>query len=124
MLPRDLKAEQFRSYAPEARKLATQYLGALQRLPLSFVPSVLREVIDYDFKFPAERQALEKELKVLSSLSDEQMTDWFNGFAQISLSTQLERSDWVNAAAQFVEQLSAYLWTTHQLDAFRTAATS
>src|SRR5438046_984099 len=123
MQPVDLKSEQFKSYSPEARKLVTQYLGLLRQLPLSFVPSVLREIIDYDFKFPIERQALERELKVLSSLSSEQTKEWFSAFAQIRLSSQLEHSDWVNAPAQFVEQLSAYLWTTHQLDAFRSAAT-
>jgi hypothetical protein len=124
MQPADLKPEQFKSYPPEARKLVSQYLGALRQLPLSFVPSVLREVIDYDFKFPVERQALEIELKVLSSLSSEQTKEWFSGFAQIRLSSQLEHSDWVNAPAQFVEQLSAHLWTTHQLDTFRTAASA
>src|SRR5947207_4126361 len=122
MQPVDLKSEQFKSYSPEARKLVTQYLGLLRQLPLSFVPSVLREIIDYDFKFPIERQALERELKVLSSLSSEQTKEWFSAFAQIRLSSQLEHSDWVNAPAQFVEQLSAYLWTTHQMDAFRKAA--
>src|SRR4029077_329540 len=30
--------------------------------------------------------------------------------------------DWVNSPAQFVEQLSSHLWTTHQQDAFRLAA--
>jgi hypothetical protein len=124
MQPADLKPEQFKSYPPEARKLVSQYLGALRQLPLSFVPSVLREVIDYDFKFPIERQALERELKVLSSLSSEQTKEWFSRFEQIRLSSQLEESDWINAPAQFVEQLSAHLWTTHQLDAFRTAATA
>src|SRR5208282_3632271 len=122
MLPADLKPEQFSGYPPEARKLATDDLTALQRLPLSFVPSLLREVIDYDFKFPAERKALERELAHLNSLSPEQTKDWFQGFTQIRLSSQLEQFDWVNAPAQFVEQLSAYLWTTHQLDAFRLAA--
>jgi hypothetical protein len=122
MLPHDLKPEQFKSYLPEARKLVVDYLGALQRLPLSFLPSLLREAIDYDFKFPAERKALEKELANLRSLSAEQVKDWFQGFAQIRLSSELEHFDWVNAPAQFVEQLSAYLWTTHQLDAFRMAA--
>ena len=118
----DLKPEQFSAYPPEARKLATNDLAALQRLPLSFLPSLLREVIDYDFKFPAERKAIERELANLSSLSPEQSRDWFQGFAQIRLSPQLEQFDWINAPAQFVEQLSAYLWTTHQLDAFRVAA--
>jgi hypothetical protein len=122
MLPSDLKPEQFNGYPPEARKLVTGYVAALQRVPLSFLPSLLREVIEYDFKFPAERRTLEKELANLNSLSAEQIKDWFQGFAQIRLSSQLEHSDWVNAPAQFVEQLSSYLWTTHQLDAFRIAA--
>jgi len=122
MLPADLKPEQFNGYPPEARKLVTGHVAALQQLPLSFLPSLLREVIEYDFKFPAERRALENELANLKSLSAEQIKDWFQGFAQILLSSQLEHSDWVNAPGQFVEQLSSYLWTTHQLDAFRTAA--
>lgn len=122
MLPRELKAEQFNGYPPEARKLVTNYLGALQRLPLSFLPSLLREAIDYDFRFPAERRALERELANLSSLSAQQIVDWFAGFAQIRLPPELEKFDWVNAPGQFVEQLSAYLWSSHQLDAFRVAA--
>ena len=123
MLPRDLKPEQFERYPTEAKKLVRNHVGTLQRLPLSFVPSLLREVIDYDFKFPAERTAVEKELANLSSLSAEQTQIWFHAFAEIELSPKLERFDWVNAPAQFVEQLSAHLWTTHQLDHFRQAAT-
>ena len=122
MLPIDLKPEQFKDYPPEARKLVTEYVGALQRLPLTFVASLLREVIDYDFKFPPERTAIEKELANLNSLSAEQVKEWFQGFAQISQSAKLENVDWVNSPAQFVEQLSAHLWSTHQLDAFRKAA--
>jgi hypothetical protein len=122
MLPSDLKPEQFKDYPPEARKLVTEYVGALQQLPLTFVASLLREVIDYDFKFPPERTAIEKELANLNSLSAEQVREWFQGFAQISQSAKLENFDWVNSPAQFVEQLSAHLWSTHQLDAFRKAA--
>jgi len=98
-------------------------LAAFQRLPLSFLPNLLREVIEYDFKFPAERAAIDKELANLSSLSPAQITDWFHAFSILSLSSKLERLDWINRPAQFVEQESAYLWTTHQLDAFRQAAT-
>ena len=122
MLPRDLKPEHFSGYPPEARRLATNYIGTFQRLPLSFLPSLLREVADYDFKFPAERRSLERELKNLSSLSESQFQDWFRGFAAISASAQLENSNWAAWPAQFVEQLSSHLWTTHQLDAFRAAA--
>lgn len=122
MLPRDLKPEQFAGYPPEARKIVTNCLTTLQQLPLSFVPSLLRELIDYDFKFPAERTAREKELANLRSLSEEDLKAWFQAFVQIRLSPQLEEFDWVKAPAQFVERLSAHLWTTHQLDAFRKAS--
>jgi hypothetical protein len=122
MQPTDLKLESFKSYAPEARKLATQNLDSLRRLPLSFLPGMLREVIEYDYKFPAERRSLDKELANLRSLSPEQVQQWFQSFAQITISPALEKFDWVNSPAQFVEQLSSHLWTTRQLDAFRTAA--
>ncbi|MGA9979784.1 MAG: hypothetical protein WBQ08_14270 [Candidatus Sulfotelmatobacter sp.] len=122
MLPSDLKPEQFAGYPPEARKLATNYLGTLQQLPLSFVPSLLRELIDYDFKFPAERKAREKELANLGSLSAGQVKQLFQAFAQIHLSPELEQFDWAKSPVQFVERLSAHLWSTHQLDAFRRAS--
>lgn len=123
MIPRDLKPEDFIGYSPEARKLVTNFLSALQPLPLSFVPNLLREAIDYDFKFPAERLALEKELENLRTLSPAQRSDWMRNFSSLSISSQLEHMDWVNSPAQFVEQLSTHLWATHQLDAFRNAAT-
>jgi hypothetical protein len=119
MLPSDLKVEKFASYPADARKIVTDYLGTLQRLPLSFVPGLLRELIDYDFKFPAERRAHERELGYLSSLSAGQLQQCFQGFGQIRLSRQLEDFDWVKSPAQFVERLSAHLWSTHQLDEFR-----
>lgn len=124
MLPRDLKPDQFSPYPPQARTLVVAHLALLRQLPLSFVPSLLRESIDYDLKFPAEQSAISRELETLSSLSPEQLHDWFQDFARLSLSDKFEQFDWVNRPAQFVEQLSAYLWSTHQLDAFRKAATA
>jgi hypothetical protein len=123
MLPAELKPEQFNAYPPEAKKLVLKYVGTLSRLPLSFVPSLLREVIDYDFKFPAERQAVEKELAKLNSLSQEELKEWFEGFGGIQISSKLQSVDWVNSPGLFVEQLSAHLWTTNQMEAFRKAAT-
>ncbi len=122
MLPHDLKAEQFSGYPPEARKLAVSNIETLRQLPLSFLPNLLREVIEYDFKFPAERAEVSRELAQLSSLSPAQLKEWFQSFSQFQLSSKLESFDWVGQPAQFVEQLSAYLWSTHQLDAFRKAA--
>jgi hypothetical protein len=123
MLPRDLNAESFAGYPPQAKAVAVEHLDAIRRLPLAFVPSLLRQVMDYEYSFPVERSAIESELKILSSLSESLRDEWFHGFNAISLSASLENSDWINLPAQFVEQQTAYLWSTHQLDAFRNAAT-
>lgn len=123
MLPRDLKAEQFAGYPPEAKRVVVSCLDGLRQLPLSFMPSLLRELIEYDYKFPVERTAIDKELATLRALTPDQVNEWFKDFAQVQLSPGLEHFDWVNLPAQFVEQQSAYLWSTHQLDAFRKAAT-
>ena len=100
MQPSDLKPEKFDGYPPEARKIVINYLPTLRQLPLSFVPGLLRELINFDYKFPAERKAHERELQYLSSLSTTQLKERFQGFAQIRLSKQLEDFDWVSSPAQ------------------------
>src|SRR3954452_12443820 len=104
MQPNDLQPGHFAEYPPEARKLMTEHLEVLRQLPLSFVPSLLREAIEYDYKFPAERSAIDKELAHLSSLSGEQLKRRFQAFSHISLSSTLEQFDWINLPAQFVER--------------------
>ena len=77
MLPNDLKPDKFSGYPPEARKIVIQHLAVLQQLPLSFLPGLLRELINFDFKFPAERKARDRELGYLSSLSGAQLKEHF-----------------------------------------------
>jgi hypothetical protein len=122
MQPSHLKPEDFAKYPPQARELMVAHLDAIRQLPLSFLPNLLREAIDYDFKFPAERFAIDRELAVISSLPPAERDDWFHDFAKITLSSALESVDWLNQPARFAEQESAYLWTTHQQDAFTKAA--
>src|SRR5260221_1308597 len=122
MLPSQLKPEHFNGYPPQARKIVTENLAALRFMPLCVLPTLLREAIEYDYKFPAERRALERELANLRSLSAEQRKDWFDAFGWLQLSIAVETFDGLNSPAQFVEQLSAHLWTTHQQDAYRKAA--
>jgi hypothetical protein len=122
MLPRDLKTESFSAYPPEGKALARKHLDVIQRLPLAFVPSLLRQLMDYDYSFPVERSMIDSELAILNSLSGTQRDEWFGAFSVISLSASLENFNWINLPAQFLEQEAAYLWSTHQLDAFRKAA--
>ncbi len=122
MLPRQLTAEHFSKYPPQARKAAQAHLMLLQQMPLAFLPLLLRELIGYDWKFPAERKELDNQFTYLSPLTPEQLQREFTPFATLRLSPELEGVDWVNAPAQFSEKLSAHLWATHQIDAFRAAS--
>lgn len=122
MTPKDLKREHFENYPTEAKQLATSHLGLLQSLPLAFLPLLLREVIAYDWKFPAERKELDQQFAYLRGMSPDQLRHAMASFEKLQIPTKLEHLDWVNAPAQFSEQLSAHLWASHQIDAFRTAS--
>jgi hypothetical protein len=81
MLPQSLQYDQLARYPQGAKKLALAHLEVFRQLPLSFLAALLRELIEYDYKLPAERSAIDKELANLSSLSSEQMKEWFHSFA-------------------------------------------
>jgi hypothetical protein len=122
LTPSQLAAAHFRHYPPLAREVAVQHLALFREMPTIFLALLLRELIAWDWKFPAERNELTRQFNFLNSLSREQRIALFNPFANLKLSPELERADWVNAPTSFSEQLSAHLWATHQIDSFRTAA--
>jgi hypothetical protein len=122
MRPSEIRAEHFRAYPPIARQLLTGEVDLLRRLPLAFVPLLLRELIEYDWRFPIERRGLDREIAFLKSLSAEPFERLMQGFAQIRISRDLENIDWVNEPASFSEKLTAQLWATHQIDGFRASA--
>jgi hypothetical protein len=122
MVPSELKPADFERYPPKAKQLATAQMDLLRRMPLAFVPLLLREVIAYDWKFPVEQAQLDKQFAWLGGMSSSDFEKAMAPFAQLRLSPQLERDDWVNAPGQFSEQLSAHLWATRQIDTFRAAS--
>ena len=122
MLPRDLIPEAFGGYPPEAKRLAIEQIGLLRQLSLGFVALLLREVISIDWKFPAERRDVKRQFQYLGELSPQGLTAAMAPFAQLRLTRELEKNDWVNSPAAFTEQLTAHLWATHQIDPFRQAA--
>ncbi len=122
MLPNQLAAESFRGYPTEARRLAERHVALMRGLPLGFIPLLLKEVIVYDWKFPAERRDVERQFAYLQGLSPEQVAKTMAAFSGLRLTEALAKTDWVNSPAVFTEQLTAHLWTTHQIDAFRAAA--
>ncbi len=122
MQPAHLKESDFAAYPPEARALATKELALLRDLPLVLAPILLRELIAYDWKMPAERRELLKQFSFLSGLSNAQRASAMEGFREFSLNAGLAATDWVNSPSAFMEQLTAWLWSTHQMDRFRAVA--
>jgi hypothetical protein len=120
--PAQLAANDFDAYPPLAKQVALNQLDLFHEMPLPFIALLLRELIQWDWKFPAERKQLDGQFVYLRSMSLQERKNLFLPFANLKLSPQLERADWVNEPASFSEQLSAHLWASHQIDSFRAAA--
>jgi hypothetical protein len=117
-----IRGEQFHNYPPQAQHVATANITLLQQLPLAFLPLLLREIIVYDWKFPAERDEIDRQVRYLGSLTPDQLSSVMSSFAKLNLSADLQAMDWVGAPVRFSEKLSAYLWATHQIDDFSRSA--
>ena len=122
MLPKQLAAKDFANYPPQARHIAIERLVLLQQLPLAFLPILLRQLTNYDWILPIERAQTDAQMQLLGSLTPQQLAEKVQGFASLRLNDELERLDWVNHPAVFVQDLTAWLWSTHQMDAFHATA--
>jgi hypothetical protein len=120
-----IQDNQFRDYPPEARRVATSHLELLRKLPAAFTPLLLQQIQTYDWRFPAERRDIDRQLTFLKSLSEADRRRLFTGFAQLKLPARLLDEKWPKGEAspvEFSEQLSHHLWTTGQIDAFHEAS--
>lgn len=122
MLPTQLTTSSFAGYPPQARALADEYLPVLRELPTVLLPILLRELIAYDWKLPAERRELEAQLGFLAGLDDAERGAALREFRELPLTPDLGRVDWVNQPWAFMEQLTAWLWSAQEMDRFRAAA--
>jgi hypothetical protein len=122
MQPIELKDASFAKYPPQARALATKELALLRELPLALAPILLRELISYDWKMPAERRELMKQFLYLSALTPAERTSEMAGFRNLNLNSDLAATDWVNDPVGFMEKLTTSLWSTHQMDHFHSLA--
>jgi hypothetical protein len=121
-MPAIIRTEDFAQYPPLARVLATKLLPLLQELPPVFAALLLTEIIGYDWRFPAEQADIDRQLLFLTGFDPAQRQGTMAAFAALTLSADLQQQRYAAAPAAFVEQLTAYLWTVHQMDAFHTAA--
>ena len=122
MTPDQLSAASFSTYPPKAQQFAIDHLALLRQLPVSVAPAFLREIIVFDWRFPAERRTFERQCAWLESLPPEQRAHLLAPFQQISVPPTLAAKDWVHAPQPFLAELTAYLWSSSQIDAYRHAA--
>ena len=123
MIPSELKPDSFRDYPPAARACALQHIDLLRQLPLVFAGLLLREIRRYGWSFPAERASVDRQISFLSSLSSGERAHLLQGFALDPLPNEIGRLDWVRNPEVFVDMLTAWLWSSHRIDAFRASAT-
>ena len=124
MLSLPIEDKHFKDYPPEARRLAIAHIQLLRKLPVAFVQLLLQQIQTYDWRFPAERRDIVQQLSFLESLTDVQRHQLLAGFERLQLPARLLDVNWTRSPQEFSEQLSGYLWSTHQLDAFREASSS
>ncbi len=117
-----LQAADLAAYPPLAKAVAVKHLALLQRLPSAFAALLLSAVVDYDWRFPAEQDDVERQLAFLGSMGESGLAATMAGFAGLTLSPGLREVPWGATPANFVEKLTAYLWSTHQMDRFRQVA--
>jgi len=122
MVPPQLKTADFESYPPQARRLVTENLDVLQQLPFVYRAVLLRELISYDWKLPAERQRLAGQLTYVGQLSSEKLAALMRGFAALNMNPSFEKAGWTANPSATLEQITAWLWSSHQMDTFRAVA--
>ncbi|WP_263367395.1 hypothetical protein [Edaphobacter bradus] len=117
-----LQPHDFADYPPEAREFAMSSLDTLQPLPLLFVATLLRQVSRYDWLFPPEQKEVLDQLELLKRQGPGTLQQAAISFDQIPLTADLERMDWAAQPDRFSEALTAYLWSSHHMENFRTRA--
>src|ERR1700735_5710924 len=121
MTPEQLRADDFARYPAEGRAFAVASLDLLRRLPLAICPSFLQQMQALDTSFPAERDSLRRQRDGLAALPAKQFRALAAPLAQLSVPAQLEKSDWVHEPEKFIPELTAWLWSSGQIDRFRSA---
>lgn len=116
-MPFSISSGDFSGYPPEGRNLAISHLAALREMPAPLLPVFLVELKEYDGKFPVEQRETVARIEFVeanpSSLA---------AFRSIHVPTAMGSPENVKDPQQFLAGMTAYLWSSLQMDAYRKAA--
>lgn len=104
-------------YPPEGREVAISHLAALREMPTSLLPVFLADLMEYDWKFPAEQREIVARLEFVRANSSS-----LAGFRSIRIPASLDNSDSLKDPQRFLANITGYLWSSLQMDAYRKAA--
>jgi hypothetical protein len=112
-----LTTSSFADYPQQGRELAVSHLSDLQRVPVALLPVFLVDLKAYDWKFPVEQREIAKRIEFAganpSSLA---------GFGNIQVPTTLDNPTRIKDPQRFLADMTTYLWSSLQMDAYRAAA--
>jgi hypothetical protein len=112
-----LTAANFASYPTQGRELARSHIAALRQIPVALLPVFLVDLKAYDWKFPVEQREIVKRIEFAGanplSLAD---------FKSIQVEAALDNPERVIDPQRFLADMTAYLWSSLQMDAYRAAA--
>ena len=94
----------------------------LLALPVPLAAIMMQQIARSDRLFPAERRELERLLQSLRAPRSSEMERAVQDFASLQLSKELRHADWQRDPAGFVDKMTAELWASNQINAFREAA--
>jgi hypothetical protein len=118
----NLNTSDFERYPPQARRFAIDHLSTLQELPPILCALLLKEISQYDWLFPAERNDLIDQLQWLETSDRRDVSSVVAPFAALQVSALVLDMPWARQPESFVERLTADMWINHSIDAFYNAA--
>ncbi|WP_419805309.1 hypothetical protein [Terriglobus sp.] len=101
---------------------AAQALPLLRSLPVPLAALLLQQAQRYERIFPREQQELRATLQSLQPPLSAEMQRAMDAFAALRLSPALKASGWETAPSLWVERITAEMWSSGQIAAFRNAA--
>jgi hypothetical protein len=124
MKPTELVASSFDSYSKAARQFAIEHLPLLHRLPMAVCPSFLQQIQNLDTSFPAEQDSPREQCDSMQSLGAERYAALAAPLEDLSIPKVLQSMDWVHAPEEFIDELTAFLWSSGQIGQFRSGASA
>ncbi|HTW81722.1 MAG TPA: hypothetical protein VME23_19395 [Terracidiphilus sp.] len=112
-----LTAASFATYPPQGRELAVSHIEALRQIPVALLPVFLVDLKAFDWKFPVEQREITKRIE-FAGANPSSLT----GFSDIHVTSALDNPERMKDPQRFLADMTSYLWSSLQMDAYRKAA--